>query len=154
MIEQERWEVASLLDGMEKVGRHITLSQLQASGLKIPLMVTGAGAINMQGLRFGKGHGFFDLEFATLKDIGVVGDETKVVGVVHECQVLDKELVVEEWDVGCDFVVSDKRVIEVENAAKPGCGIVWEKLREGMLEDIEPLGELNRIQEGKRGRNG
>jgi 5-formyltetrahydrofolate cyclo-ligase len=150
MIEQGRWEVASLLDGMEKVGRHITLSQLQASGLKIPLMVTGAGAINMQGLRFGKGHGFFDLEFAMLKEIGVSGDETKVVGVVHECQVLDKELVVEEWDVGCDFVVSDKRVIEVENAAKPDSGIVWDKLREGMLECIEPLGELKGILEGKR----
>ena len=35
-----------------------------------------------------------------------------------------------------------KRVIGVEVAQKPRCGILWERLEAGMEEAIEPLGEL------------
>lgn len=149
-IDESRYEIASLLDGMERsgIGRHVTLSQFCAiyANARIPLMVTGAGAINLQGLRFGKGHGYFDLEYAMLFSVGAVGRETKTVALVHECQVLDEELKGEEWDVGCDFVVTDQRVIEVEGAGKPTCGVLWEKLGEGMEEDIEPLKELRAME--------
>lgn len=94
-IAEEKWEMASLLDGMERLGRHVTLAEIQKMG-KIDLMVTGTGAINHQGLRFGKGHGFFDLEWAMLYEIGVVGKSTQTVAVVHECQVLYEELRGEE----------------------------------------------------------
>ncbi|PVH74442.1 5-formyltetrahydrofolate cyclo-ligase [Cadophora sp. DSE1049] len=139
-IPRERWEMASLLDGMERLGRHVTLAEIES--MKIDLMVTGTGAINLQGLRFGKGHGYFDLEWAMLYSIGAVGKSTQTVAVVHECQVLDEELRGEEWDTGCDFVVTNEKVIEVKGASKPTCGILWDKLEEGMLGDIEPLRDL------------
>lgn len=143
-IPEARWEIASLLDGMERVGRHLSLTEIKTrfGEQKIRLMITGAGAINHQGMRFGKGRGYFDLEFAMLADIGVVGVETKTVALVHECQVLDEELRGEEWDVGCDFVVTDQRVLEVKGAVKPGYGVLWGSLGEGMEEGIEPLREL------------
>jgi 5-formyltetrahydrofolate cyclo-ligase len=146
-IDGGKYEVASLLDGMERYGQHISLSllksQLQNQNQHIPFMATGTGAISSRsGLRFGKGHGFFDLEWAMLYEIGVVDGKTQTVAVVHECQVLDEELVGEEWDTGCDFVVTNERVIEVEGAQKPKCGILWEKLEQGMEGMIEPLREL------------
>lgn len=143
-IPASRWEIASLLDGMERVGVHVSLGQIKEifGEQKIGLMVTGAGAINHQGMRFGKGHGYFDLEFAMLFEIGVVNAETTTVALVHECQVLDEKLNGEAWDVGCDFVVTNKRVVEVEEAVKPTCGVLWESLGKGMEKDIEPLGEL------------
>jgi 5-formyltetrahydrofolate cyclo-ligase len=147
-ISEEKWEVASMLDGMEKVGRHVSLAEIKSLLKKIDLMVTGTGAINHQGLRFGKGHGFFDLEWAILYTIGVVNGSTVTIAVVHECQVLDEELIGEEWDTGCGFIVTNKRIIEVEGASKPSCGILWDKLQNEMLEDIEPLKELMGIQSG------
>ncbi|KAM3078336.1 hypothetical protein ACMFMG_006220 [Clarireedia jacksonii] len=145
VIPERKWELASVLDGMEKLGRHVTLTEMRQANLQIPLMVTGTGAINHKGLRFGKGHGFFDLEWAMLYSIGVVTKDTKTIALVHECQVLDEELKGEQWDTGCDFVVTNKRVIQVSGASKPGCGILWDRLEENMMDDIEPLRELKSL---------
>lgn len=141
MIHESKWEMASTLDSMESLGRHVTLADISRLP-SIGLMVTGTGAINHEGLRFGKGHGFFDLEWAMLYTVGKVDEKTQTIAVVHECQLLDEELRGEVWDTGCDFVVTNKRIIEVENASKPSCGVLWDKLEEGMFEDIEPLKEL------------
>lgn len=142
-IPESRWEMASTLDGMERLGRHLTLAEISGLPMDIGLMVTGTGAINHDGLRFGKGHGFFDLEWAMLYTIGKVDEKTQTIAVVHECQLLDEELRGEVWDTGCDFVVTNERVIEVQDACKPNCGILWDKLEEGMLRDIEPMRELD-----------
>jgi 5-formyltetrahydrofolate cyclo-ligase len=149
VIGQEKLEIASMLDGMEKVGRHVSLADIKNLLKRVDLMVTGTGAINLKGLRFGKGHGFFDLEWAMLYTIGVASRTTQTVAVVHECQVLDEELQGEEWDTGCDFVVTDARIIVANGASKPSCGILWDKLEKDMLEHIEPLRELKGMQPGK-----
>lgn len=79
--------------------------------------------------------------------IGAIDQSTQTVTVVHECQVLDEDLKGEEWDTGCDFVTTGRRVIEIQGARKPECGILWDKLGRGMEEGIEPLGELRRLVE-------
>ncbi|QSZ28606.1 hypothetical protein DSL72_003105 [Monilinia vaccinii-corymbosi] len=144
-IPERLWEVSSYLDGMERYGRHITLTEIRSEGFRVPLTVTGTGAINYQGLRFGKGRGFFDLGWGMLYSIGALNKETKTIALVHECQVLDEEFNGEQWDTGCDFVITNKRVITVSGAAKPGYGIIWDKLQRGMMEDIESLRELKNI---------
>lgn len=136
------YRCAAMLDGMERYGQPVTLTDIVAKGWRIPLMVTGTGAINLRGVRFGKGHGFFDLEWAMLYTLGVVDQHTIAVGVVHDCQVLEEELHPEKFDTMCDVVVTPTRVIEVERAAKPTCGILWSFLQPGMLEGIPPLREL------------
>ncbi|KAE9369060.1 5-formyltetrahydrofolate cyclo-ligase [Stipitochalara longipes BDJ] len=148
VISQEKLDAASMLDGLEKVGQRVSLADIKNLSKKVDLMVTGTGAINPRGLRFGKGHGFFDLEWAMLYTLGVVDGTTQTIAVVHECQVLDEEFQGEEWDTGCDFVVTNARIIEVDEASKPTCGILWDKLQRDMLEDIEPLGELKNMNSG------
>ena len=62
---EEQRRLASFLDGMEVSScgaTYISLTQMLQLNLKIDLLVTGTGAINLSGIRFGKGHGFFDLE--------------------------------------------------------------------------------------------
>lgn len=49
VIAPGRYEYASTLDGLERVGRHITLAEMVHEKLVIDLMVTGTGAINMEG---------------------------------------------------------------------------------------------------------
>lgn len=136
------YRCAAMLDGMERYGKPVTLAEIVANKWHIPVMVTGTGAINLRGVRLGKGHGFFDLEWAILYTLGVVDQSTIAVGVVHDCQVLAEELHPEEFDTVCDIVVTPTRVTEVHGAAKPTCGVLWPLLQPGMLEDIPPLQEL------------
>ncbi|PSR80512.1 hypothetical protein BD289DRAFT_455273 [Coniella lustricola] len=139
------WKYAATLDGMEKVGRPVSLQEIAGLGLEVGLMVTGTGAINTKGIRFGKGHGFFDLEWAMLYSLGVVSVETATAAVVHDCQVLEEELVAEMFDTVCDLIVTPTRVIEADVVGKPTCGVLWDLLEEGMLEDIPPLQELRTL---------
>lgn len=140
---------AATLDGMERVGRRVSLQNLVSEGINIPVMITGTGAINTQGIRFGKGHGYFDLEWGMLHSIGAITTNTVAVSVVHDCQLLKEELRPDIFDTVCDFVVTPSRVVEVQGAQKPTCGVLYERLQPGMLEEIPPLEELARFLEDK-----
>ena len=144
-IPADKFEYAATLDGLEKMGEPASLEAMRFSELKIDLMVTGTGAINMDGVRFGKGHGFFDLEWAMLFTAGLISQETQTVAIVHDFQILAEQLSPEEFDTACDFVVTPTRLLEVPGAKKPVCGILWEKLAPGMFDSIPPLRELRRL---------
>ncbi|KAI0015951.1 5-formyltetrahydrofolate cyclo-ligase [Xylariomycetidae sp. FL0641] len=143
------YRYAAMLDGMERVGRRVTLADVVALGLDVGFMVTGTGAVNRRGIRFGKGHGYFDLEWAMLFELGVVRADTRTAAVVHDCQVLDQELRPEVFDTVCDLVVTPTRTIHADAAQKPTCGILWDKLEPNMLADIPPLQELKARQDAK-----
>ena len=132
------------LDNIEKTGHYVSLSQIR-DNYKLDILITGASAVNYSGVRFGKGHGFFDLEWAMLSQIGVVSDSTPVIAFVHESQLVDVKLEVDEFDTVCDYIVTPKRVVNVEGHPKPTSGIIWNKLSDGMMNDIPPLQELKLI---------
>lgn len=141
-----REEYAAMLDAMEKVGRYISLAELQQR-YKFDMLVTGASAVSRSGVRFGKGHGFFDLEWAMFYQIGVADSSTPVLAVVHDCQVLKDDLTPSPYDTICDMIVTPTQVIEVENAQKPTHGVVWDKLEAGMMENISSLRELKELEQ-------
>ena len=148
-IDPALFKYAATLDGMEKVAKPVSLQDIVAMDLQVGLMVTGTGAINEKGIRFGKGHGFFDLEWGMLFSMGVVSPSTVTAAVVHDCQLLADELVPENFDTVCDLVATPTRLIEADVATKPTCGILWDRLEPGMLEDIPPLQELKDMGLGK-----
>jgi len=133
--------LASWLDGMERLGEYVSLVDIARFG-RFDLMVTGASVISHQGVRWGKGHGFFDLEWAMMYSIGAAGEDTPILVFVHGCQVIETEIRPSAFDTVCDLIVTPSRVIEVENPIKPTVGVIWDRLEAGMLEDIPPLREL------------
>lgn len=140
---------AATLDGMERAGRAVSLADLVSEKVSVTAMVTGTGAINTRGVRFGKGHGFFDLEWGMLYSIGAITTDTPAIGVVHDCQLLEEDLRPDVFDTVCDYVVTPTRVVEIQGAQKPTCGILYDRLQPGMLEDIPPLVELKDILQKK-----
>ncbi|SHO65617.1 5-formyltetrahydrofolate cyclo-ligase [Pseudoxanthobacter soli DSM 19599] len=132
---------ASTLDGMERVGRPVTLKDI-ATMPPVDYMVTGTGAINLEGVRFGKGHGFFDAEWGMLYRIGRISASTPAAAVVHDCQVLDETLTPDVYDTVADVIFTPTRTIEVSSPHKPTCGILWDRLDPHMYETIPPLQEL------------
>ena len=140
-IGDEHLLYASTLDGMERVGKHVDLESISRMPA-IDYMVTGTGAINMQGIRFGKGHGFFDAEWGMLHRLGRITEATPAAAVVHDCQVLDEVLVPDTFDTVVDVIFTPTRTIEVAQPHKPTCGILWDRLDPVMYETIPPLQQL------------
>lgn len=138
-------DYAILLDLIEQVGRHISLDELQRT-YTFDLIVTGASAVNLDGIRFGKGHGFFDLEWAIFYQLGVVDEETPIVAFVHDSQVVDIALEASRFDTFCDLIVTPTRTIEIEDPQKPQTGVIWERLEPGMMQEIPPLQELRTLE--------
>ena len=109
----------------------------------IDMMVTGASAITPSGIRFGKGHGYFDLEWAMLSSTGMADQSTHIIGVGHDCQVADVDVTVEEYDTAIDYIVTPTRIIETRHEfPRPAKGIIWSRLSPGMREQIPPVQEL------------
>ncbi|MBT4309145.1 MAG: 5-formyltetrahydrofolate cyclo-ligase [Anaerolineae bacterium] len=142
-------QYAVLLDMIEQVGNYISLEQLMGK-YKLDLIVTGASAVNKSGVRFGKGHGFFDLEWAIFYELGVVHQNTPIVAFVHDSQYIDVDLELSPYDTLCDYIVTPTKIIHIPNPQKPTAGVIWEKLESGMIDDIPPLRELKELeQQGK-----
>jgi len=145
-IPADRYLYAATLDGMERHGTPMSLADIRDTLPRLDYMVTGTGAINEQGVRFGKGHGFFDAEWGMLYRIGKINTSTPAAALVHDCQVLSETLYPEVFDTVADVIFTPTRTIEVSNPHKPTCGIVWDLLDPHMLATIPPLQELRAME--------
>lgn len=143
MVPPGKEELASTLDGVQRYWKHISLKEIESQIKHVDMMVTGASAITPAGIRFGKGHGYFDLEWAMFYTIGVSDDTTEIVTVGHDCQVVDVDVQVEPYDTAFDWIVTPTRVIKTRHEfPRPDRGVIWSLLAPGMLEKIPPLQEL------------
>ena len=136
---------AAWLDGMEHFGRPITLEEITRMG-RFDFMVTGASAVSVDGVRFGKGHGFFDMEWGMFTDLGLADDATPVVAAVHDVQVVEDKLHPSETDILVDLIATPTRMIEVTGRGRRPRGIKWNLLEKDTIEATPPLRELARIR--------
>jgi 5-formyltetrahydrofolate cyclo-ligase len=77
---------ASWGDGGEHFGTFVPIATLGEFG-PLDLCLVGAAAVTTTGLRFGMGHGYFDVEWNIFRNAGLVSDATPVWTVVHDVQV-------------------------------------------------------------------
>lgn len=136
---------ASWLDGLEHFGRPITLSEVAGRG-RFDFMVTGASAVSLDGVRFGKGHGFFDLEWGMFTDTGIVDEQTPVAAIVHDVQVVEDKLFPSPTDILVDMIATPTRLIHVERRAARPRGIKWDLLDPAQIEATPPLKEMQAIR--------
>ncbi|WP_375691822.1 5-formyltetrahydrofolate cyclo-ligase [Pseudooceanicola sp. LIPI14-2-Ac024] len=136
---------ASWLDGMEHFGTPITLEEIARRG-RFDYLVTGASAVSVNGVRFGKGHGFFDLEWGMFTDLGLVDETTPVHAVVHDVQLVEDHLQPSETDILVDTIFTPSQAYRVERRAKRPRGVKWPLLDPKQIDDTPPLQELQRIQ--------
>lgn len=138
-------DFASTLDGSERYGEPVALIDIKRLG-KIDLMVTGASVVNVEGIRHGKGHGYFDLEWAMFREISVVDEEVPIVAFVHDCQVIKERLPSKPFDTIIDVIITPTRVIRVKKKHRKPLGIIWDKLPKETIDEIPPLKELKKMK--------
>lgn len=136
---------AAWLDGLEHFGTPISLEDIARLG-RFDFMATGASAVSIGGIRFGKGHGYFDLEWGLFSDIGLVDDVTPVVAIVHDVQVVEDKLPVSETDIIVDQIATPTRLIAVERQIRRPRGIKWPLITADQIATMPPLRELARMR--------
>ena len=108
----------------------------------VDLVVSGSVAVSEAGARVGKGEGYSDLEFAVLREFGLVDDATTTATTVHELQVVDEAFETTPQDVPMDLVVTPDRVVETDAPDGKPEGVAWDRLSEERLAEIPVLKRL------------
>ncbi len=143
MIPSSRYAEAATIRGAYRYGKIVKPWDLPS----IDLVVVGSVAVNLQGARLGKGEGYAELEYAILRTVCKINDNTLVVTTVHDVQIVNEPIPVEEHDVGVDIIVTPTKIHYVlPRPAKPR-RIIWNRLPEHKLREIPVLNELKRVIE-------
>jgi len=128
---------AATITGAFQVGRTISLAEVPS----IELIVAGTVAVAPNGARVGKGEGFSELEYGTLRELGIVDESVPIATTVHDLQLVTM-VPLEPFDVPMDIVVTPTRVIRTEGRPARPTGILWQYLDSGRLEAMPILAEL------------
>lgn len=105
----------------------------------VDLIVTGSVAVTPLGKRCGKGHGYADLEYAALRELGY--PEVPVVTTVHELQLI-ADLPVAAHDLPVWVIATPDRLVEVAAPLPAPSGIDWDQLSEEDLQRMPALRSL------------
>ena len=141
-IPRQRYAEAATLKRGGKWGEDITLAQMP----KIDLVVMGSVAVTRDGRRLGKGHGYADLEYALLRELG--NPAVPLATTVHKLQVVDA-FPVEAHDTSLMLIATPDEVIEVKRRRRTPRGIDWQRLPAEALDEMPVLAEL-RARLGRR----
>jgi 5-formyltetrahydrofolate cyclo-ligase len=133
--------LAGTLDGADVLSAPIDLAGIQALG-DLDFIVTGCRAVTRGGVRLGKGFGYFDIEWGILSALGVAHDDTPIVVVCHDVQVLDDEFEPSPHDTLVDWIVTPTETIQVDRTRPKPSGIQWDRLQPEQLRGMPPLRDL------------
>jgi 5-formyltetrahydrofolate cyclo-ligase len=138
-IREEDYRKASQLSHFKTYSKSISLWDIPP----VDLVVVGCVAVTRTGSRCGKGHGYGDLEYGILQELG--HPVAPVVTTVHGAQVVEG-FPVDEHDLPLSLIATPEEVIEVVTRAPSSMGIDWSALSD---EDMVAMPVLQRLKEGK-----
>lgn len=136
--KEHYWDAASLKRGGQW-GVEVALEQLPA----IDAIVMGSVAVTRSGKRLGKGHGYADLEFGILRELG--HPAVPVMTTVHALQILE-DFPVETHDVPVAIIATPDELIEIEDPLPAPAGIDWQSLPAEALEEMPILKQLKALR--------
>ena len=131
-------EPAPTVSHMDDYGRQVAPEAVP----ELDAIVVGSVAVTADGARIGKGEGYSDLEYAILRELGLVDDETTVVTTVHDSQVVEDDVDVGRHDVPLDVVCTPTRTLRPDATGEKPAGIFWEDVDDERIEEIPVLDSL------------
>ena len=137
-IPPQRYDEAATLKRGGRWGEDLALDELP----RVDLVVMGSVAVTRSGRRLGKGHGYADLEYAMLRELG--NPAVPVATTVHPLQLL-AGFPTEPHDLPVSLIATPDRLIEIKKPAKAPSGIDWDLLPAKALAEMPVLAELRRL---------
>jgi 5-formyltetrahydrofolate cyclo-ligase len=142
-LPANRLFAASSIKGAFELASPIGLDDLP----RIDLLVLGSVAVSPAGDRVGKGEGYAELEFATLRTLGRVPEDVVIATTVHDEQVVEA-IPREPFDVTLDLICTPSRTIRVANRGPRPPGVLWDLLPSERRAETPILEELYRRRGG------
>lgn len=139
---ENHWDAASMKMG-GRFGEPLALDRLP----RVDLVVMGSVAVTREGKRLGKGHGYADLEYAILRELG--NEPIPVATTVHDLQILESFPMLAH-DVAVSIIATPHELFEVLPPPITGRGIDWDALPVSAFEQMPVLGELRRLERRSR----
>jgi 5-formyltetrahydrofolate cyclo-ligase len=136
-IPPEEYDSAPTISKVESYARQVAPEDVAS----IDLVISGSVAVTEAGARVGKGEGYSDLEYAVLRELGLVDGRTPVATTVHDAQVVEDDVAVEAHDVPMDLIVTRTRTIQTDTEYGKPDGVFWDELSEERLVEIPVLSE-------------
>ncbi|MFB6489906.1 MAG: 5-formyltetrahydrofolate cyclo-ligase [Thermoproteus sp. AZ2] len=140
LIPKSAYQRAATIAGAFDFGSSVDPRDLPA----VDLVVIGSVAVNRLGHRLGKSHGYAELEWGILTELGKAGPSTAVATTVHDLQFIDEEIPREPFDLPVDIIATPSRIVEVSPRPPKPRGILWEYVDEGLLAEVPLLKSLKR----------
>jgi len=138
-IPKRMFERASTIRGAFRYGRIIDPEDIP----RVDLIVTGSVAVSRDGARIGKGGGYGELEYAILRELEKVDENTPIMTNVHDIQVYER-LPSEPYDLTVDYIATPRDLIKIERRRARPRGILWDLLDEERLNEIPVLRRLRK----------
>ena len=138
-IPPDKIPEAARLSTSEHWGEEVPLDALPP----VDLIVTGSVAVTRDGHRCGKGHGYGDLEYGILRELGQA--PVPVVTTVHALQVLE-DFPADRHDLPVSVIATPEEVIEVPSPPPAPEGIDWDVLPQEVLEQMPILRSLKDLK--------
>lgn len=102
---------AITIKGMYQFGRQIRLNQIAGP---LDMFCQGSVAIDRKGNRVGKGKGYGDREYHLLKQEGIIDNETLVLTLVHDVQIVDDfDNLMRKQDVKVQIALTPTEIIRL-----------------------------------------
>lgn len=136
-LPDDRLKVASTIRGAFMLGKTVSLGRLP----KIDLVVVGSVAVAKDGDRIGKGEGYSEMEYAILRELGLVSESTPIITTVHELQIVES-VPLEDHDIAVDYIVTPTQVLATNRTRPRPSGIFWDKVTPEMMSRMPVLKEL------------
>lgn len=129
---------ASSIKGASELGEPVTEREVG----RIDLIVTGCVAVGRDGARLGKGGGYSDLEYAVLRELGLVDASTPIATTVHPSQVVKGGVVpVEAHDISIDLFCTPTETVRTGRTLERPAGVLWDRLPDDKREAIPVLND-------------
>lgn len=139
---ENHWDAASMKMG-GRFGEPLALDRLP----HVDLVVMGSVAVTREGKRLGKGHGYADLEYAILRELG--NEAVPVATTVHDLQILESFPMLAH-DVAVSIIATPHELIEVPSPPLTVPGIDWDALPADVFEQMPVLRELRELERHRR----
>lgn len=139
-IPRRLYDRAASIAGAFRLGIEADLEDLP----KVDLLVCGSVAVTERGERIGKGGGYSELEYAILRELGLVVEETPIATSVHELQIVD-DAPLERHDFTVDYIATPVRIIKTTGERRRPKGIIWEELSEEEIAGMPLIRKLRKM---------
>jgi 5-formyltetrahydrofolate cyclo-ligase len=131
---------ASTIKGALIIGKIIKPTDLP----RIDLVVVGSVAVNEQGERIGKGGGYSEIEWAVVRELGKVDENTPIVTTVHDVQLVKEVFETAPYDLPLDCVVTPTKTVRIRRLREKPRGLYWSLLPPEKINETPLLREMFR----------